>query len=312
MKETRDWGFTPLLITGEMRSGTTLVANFLNSQEKCVVYADLLKSWFNEPRKLGLESLTDKLSERQRNVLLSSLIAEGWKFGISSFDDIERGSFDTSLGLYRQALSKLDPVSTAQVIGTKVTRQYEHLRELLDHGVKVIFCVRDPRDVLLSAKNRFADYNLFERADCWKDSIGYALSFQGHPDFYLLRFEDLLEEERRTQEIEQLSSHLEVPLVAEVEALVIRNGTGFVNNSSFGDVTGPFDQRALYRWKERRSTPEVAFASGFLRDEIENLGFESDQVDWSDLVALYSAYLAYSLRSALKEVLLAGYRRLFG
>jgi hypothetical protein len=308
VKQEQGWNFTSLLITGEMRSGTTLVTNFLNSQEDCVVYADLLKVWFNEPSKLGLRSLSAPLSEREKNVLLSSLVAEGWKFGVSSFDEIERDAFDTCLGLYRLALSKLDPLGSAQVVGTKITRQYEYLQKLLDSGVKVIFCVRDPRDVLLSAKNRFSDYNLFERAISWKESISRAYLVQNHPSFYLLRFEDLLQEEMRHQEIVRLSCFLGIPLDAQVQTLVIRDGTEFVSNSSFGDVEEPFDSSALYRWKADKLSAETVFASRFLRQQILSLGYEYLQVDRTSYRRLYYDYLICLLKSKVRSFFLNAYR----
>jgi hypothetical protein len=58
--------FTCMLITGEMCSGTTLIANYLNSQSGCVVYSDLLKGWFNETRKLGLPDLSAPLDPLRR------------------------------------------------------------------------------------------------------------------------------------------------------------------------------------------------------------------------------------------------------
>lgn len=58
--------FTAVLVTGEMRSGTTLVANLLNPQHGCLVDADPLRSLFLEAEGLGVKNRSLPLSERGR------------------------------------------------------------------------------------------------------------------------------------------------------------------------------------------------------------------------------------------------------
>ncbi len=305
-------GFVSILVTGEMRSGTTLVTSFLNSQEHCVVYADFLRSLFREARKLGIDNLTAELSSREKNVLVSNLVAEGFRIGVSEFQEIKRDQFNTWLGLYWLALEHLDRGRGSQLVGTKATREYHYLSDLLEHDVRVIYCVRDPRDVLLSAKNRFSDYDMFGSAREWKRGFDLATSLQHHPKFMILRFENLLEDQDREEMATYLSQFLGTDIAPSPDSLIILDGVEFRDNSAFGDVGRPFDSNALYRWKKQPSSDEAVFAGTFFRDEIQQLGYEKHRVCGSAYRSLYRDYVAYSVRRWMKDVLLGVYHSVFG
>ncbi len=52
-----------ILITGQLRKGTTFIANFLNSQEGCLVYRDFLGSIFEGLNKLQIKRFDSVLNE---------------------------------------------------------------------------------------------------------------------------------------------------------------------------------------------------------------------------------------------------------
>jgi hypothetical protein len=130
--------FVPVFITGEMRSGTTFVANYLNSQPDCLVYADFLRSLFIEARHLPVENVNAVLTERQKNILVSNLVAEGYRIGVSAFQNIQRDEFTTWFELYLIALKHLDQQQEHTVVGTKATREYDQLPALLDLGISFL------------------------------------------------------------------------------------------------------------------------------------------------------------------------------
>ncbi len=307
-----EWNFRAVLVTGMMRSGTTLVANFLNSQPGCVVYADLLRSLFAEAEGLGVLDLSRVLTERERNVLCSSLAAEGWRMGLESLGEIPRGEVESWFDLYRLALKSLDKSGNAQVLGTKITREYRYSSQLLDHGARLIFCVRDPRDVLLSSKNRFSNYDLFAYADSWKKSVRLAEGLTMHKNCELVLFEQLLNDGTRPAVIDRLSRLLGVALDSDSESLMLRSGIAVMSNTSFGDVSKPFDPQAGFRWKRHLDEIEVVFASHFLGSEIEKLGLERHKPDTSGLRGLRRGYFTYRVKRRMKDLLLAAYRRAFG
>lgn len=310
-RETSSRQYTPLLVTGEMRSGTTLVANLLNSQKDSVVYADLLRSLFLEAEGLGVKDLSLPLSERARNVLCSSVAAEGWRVGLEALSEISRDQVKSWVDLYRRSLQSLDGSGLRKVIGTKITREYRYAGQLLDHGVRIIFCIRDPRDALLSAKNRFSRYSLFEYADWWKKSMMIGRSLAGHPNCKLVLFERLLSEQTRPVVLQDLSELLGIELTDDLTELSLGQGTRFVSNSSFGDVSKLFDTQAGWRWKSHLEKEEVVFASRFFREEIEQLGLERHDPDVKQYRPLRRKYFAHRIQTMVKNGLLDTYRRLF-
>lgn len=302
--------FTSLLVTGEMRSGTTLVANFLNSQSGCTVYADLLKGWFGEPGRLALSGLSAELSQRQKNVLLSSLVAAGWQFGISAFEQIKSENFSNWYDLFETSLRCLDPDRKSSVIGVKITQQYEMLDELMTLGTKVVFCVRDPRDVAVSAKNRFSNYNLNDTVLSWRNSLQQMQGYIKNPNFYFLQFETLFEKGSREKTVGQLADFLGVPLEPDTKTLKIRNGVDFVSNTSFGDVKEVFDKKALFRWKRDLTSEEVIFISGFLKKELVGLDYEIPDYSQKDYAELLRKFRSYRLKVRVRDSLLNIYRNL--
>lgn len=302
--------FTPLLITGEMRSGTTLVANFLNSQKDCVVYSDVLHTLFREADRLDVKNLTHKLSERERNILVSHVAAEGWSIGVEEIGEISREEIDSWMDIYRLSLEALNRNGQCRVIGTKITRVYRYAWQLLERGIKIIYCVRDPRDVLLSAKNRFSQYHLFQYADRWKQSLETGKSLAKHPNCELVLFEELLSEKMRAPILKRLSSLLGVILTDDLTALNYRKDTRFMSNTSFGDISKVFDSKAGGRWKKELDAKEVAFASSIFSKEIGELGLESHHADRGVVFKLRCKYLLYRAIKGLKDLLLATYRRI--
>tara|TARA_R110002073_G_scaffold74100_2_gene181055 strand:+ start:45486 stop:46412 length:927 start_codon:yes stop_codon:yes gene_type:complete len=288
------------MVTGERRSGTTLVANFLNSQEGFAVHSDLLRSLFAEAGRLQITDATKQLSERERNILLSNLEAEGLETGMPFFSDIPRANCNRWIDVYLEGLKALsgDAEAAKKVVGTKVTGTYELLPAMLDAGVRVVFCIRDPRDVCLSAMNRFSGYHLFDFVTAWQRSVTVAKQLRGHANFHLVRFEDLVSEDRES-ELARLSQFLGQQLDGAARP-THRSGIGFTANSSFGDVLKPFDASAKDRWKRVDQTlPEVVFPSRFLATELQEFGYESPAGATHNYGRLAASYKQYILTRRL-------------
>jgi hypothetical protein len=264
-----------LIVTGEMRSGTTFLANFLNSQEKALVYSDFLRQIFINGKQLNINSISKKLTERELNVLSSNIIAEFRMFG---FDiQIPRDKEYTLNDLFNTGISRIQEIDTKKscsLIGIKSTKEYFYLNELLNNDTKFIYIYRDPRDVLLSAKNRFSNYSLFEYADEWAKGIDLAMSYKNHKNFFLLKYEDLIK--RESNVIKSIEDFLSIDLNMNISKLRLRNGNDYIDNSSFGDVSKVFDAEAIERWKNFSTSDEVIYTNLYLNDYIKLLKYEEN------------------------------------
>lgn len=263
--------FTKVLITGEMRSGTTFLANFLNSQHGMVVYADMLVSLFMEAHSLGIQDIHKELSEREKNVLMSNLLQEG-KLHHLDFSTISREEELTWFELFEKALRVVKGEQKASIVGVKRTREEEYLYSLLQSGVKVIYCVRDPRDVVISARNRFAMFDLFKSADNWQKSVKLARKLEKNKNFMLLRYEDLIL--RKDESAKALATFLGLPVTTQLDQLSFGRDKQYRDNSSFGDVDKLFDPKAVNRWKADTGNPEVLFCEELLASEMQHLAYE--------------------------------------
>lgn len=294
-----------VLITGEMRSGTTFLANFINSQEECVVYADFLRSIFANAEALNIENLDQPLTDRERNVLLSSLIAEYKSFGLP-IDRPDNNTIPTVAALFDwglNTLTKIEKMDNPKVVGVKQTRQRKYFKQLLDNGFKIIYIYRDPRDVFISAKNRFSWYKLFSFSDSWKESVDNALNLNSHKNCCVIKYEDLIHKNPET--ISQLEDFLGIKINLELKQLSIRNGIAYNDNSSFGDVKKLFDTSALYRWKSKKQTDEVLFANMFLSNYLKRLNYEpsKEQYKSSQVMSLRRGMILHRLKRPILKIL---------
>lgn len=294
-----------LLITGEMRSGTTFLANFLNSQSKAVVYADMLVSLFMEAHQLGIRDIHKPLSEREKNVLLSNLIQEG-KLHHLGFATIDRDRELNWWLLFQESLNVIRGGEDAQIVGVKRTREESYLPQLINAGAKVIYCVRDPRDVVISAKNRFARFDLFKSAENWQQSVQLALQLRDSKHFFLMRYEDLILEKDKTAQ--QLSDFLELPVITNLTELKFGHNKHYRDNSSFGDVKKLFDPSATYRWKSNPANPEMQFVERFLKSEMQDMGYKPSGVSTDDHT-LWKKYKKQKLKEKIVNPIKRAYQR---
>jgi hypothetical protein len=292
-----------LLITGEMRSGTTFLANFLNSQEGMAVYADMLVSLFTEAHALGVQDIQRLLSEREKNVLLSNLIQEG-KLHHLDFTSIDRLENLSWFNLYSRALAVINGNSQSLIVGVKRTHEEKYLTQLLAAGVKVIYCMRDPRDVLISAKNRFAGFKLFSMADNWGQSVQMAQELNKSSLFKIVKYEDIILQKEKTASV--LENFLGQPITTDLEEFSFGHDKVYRDNSSFGDVKKLFDPAATYRWKKQPDQPEVYFVERLLGSQMQSLGYElqEQQPDRQDLWPAYK-------RQKRKEALIAPLKKIY-
>jgi len=299
---------TKLLITGEMRSGTTFLANFLNSQNDMYVHADMLISLFMEGQALKIKNIDEQLTDKQKNILFSNFIQQG-KIHDLDFSGINRKKTNSWWEIFNEAMYVMQTHHPASLIGIKRTNEEKYLRQLLDKGVKVIYCYRDPRDVLYSASNRFSGFNSFKSADNLKKNIKFALTLKNKPGFFFLKYEDLILEKEKTAAA--LSQFVSMPVHTELTELKFGLSKKYQDNSSFGDVKKLFDETAVYRWKNNTDAKEVLLADVLLKHEIEELGYEkSYALNKKKSKEILKQYQSYSIKTKLKNFVKSKFSKL--
>ncbi len=261
-----------VLVTGQMRSGTTFLCNFLNSQPNAVVYADFLRTPFEIGMKLGIKDTKAPLGERAKNILFSNLAAEGSILGFDFSEYLTRetvNSWDDFFMKSLEALAPLDGTPNAQLVGLKKTEETQYLKALLEANCKIIYMIRDPRDVLISSKNRFAHYKPFPFLKRWQENLMYAEQFETHPNFMLLKYEDLMLDKDTT--LENISAFLNISIqTLENQKLKSKSHDGIYNdNSSFGDIKKLFDPKGVARWKSKMGSEEVILATHAVKSQLQ-------------------------------------------
>ena len=253
-----------LLVTGQTRSGTSLVANFLNAQEGCVVYSDFFGAIVRGFTESHIKGYNVELTTQQKEIVLQDFQREYLAVGINADSSISLESFQTLGELYTIALDMLAEHRGAfRLTGHKITR-IEHLLEklLLETDLSAICIVRDLRDVMLSAKAKFKDTHFIRSCLSWRYGLNTVNKLEAmYPDrMYLMRFENFISD--TTAETKRLSKFLHVELNPNIEQLKFKEEM-WQDNSSFNDISRNMDTRVIGRWKQHRRNPYVIIAGLF-------------------------------------------------
>ncbi len=268
----------PLLVTGVQRSGTTFLSNLINSQDEAVVYADFLKgSLFKNAKVLKINDFKKQLSEREKNVMISSLIPEAIRWNLDFRFLWDDDTIKTWYDLFMKVIHFLATQKNGdiKVSGIKITDEKYYLEQLLNNGVKIIFIVRDPRDVILSAKNRFAGFSINVFCERLSEIVLPLKKFKDRENFLIVKYENLIN--NKVEEANRIKGFLDLTeFKVDIDDLIIRGGNKYVDNSSFGDVKKTFDQSAVYRWKNHAIDDDLIFAETYLQDYILEFGYESN------------------------------------
>jgi len=291
-----------IFITGEMRSGTTFLCNFLNSQENINAFSDLYTTIFMEAHAMGIQSIDQVLTERHRNVLHSNL-AQSFRLNGLDPEKIKRFHYNSWWEFYERGLETLIDNSSIKYVGSKRTREIGYIRQLIDKGVRIIYVYRDPRDVMISGYNRFGSFDLNTFINQWKDSIEFFLSLGSHKNLHLIKFENLILQSK--DELNRLSEFLDISISTDVGSVELKFGkkNKFINNSSFSDVNKLFDSNAVGRWKGSDLNKHIILTEVILKNLMYELGYEQSNLKNSNTKNWVSGYNSYSRKKYIKSFL---------
>jgi hypothetical protein len=286
-----------VLVSGQMRSGTTFLVNLLNAQQGVGIYADFLHIT-RLKRLVKVRSLTDKLSLEQKEAVIDRFYygSDGCaaitratgaqlKFEVASI------SFDSLLEFYDHIFAQMERPGCRIVVGHKSTASESGIRELLElcPDLKCLYLVRDPRDVLVSNMRKMGQDSVLVLQH-WRDGVREIQRISHLPHLgsrvYMSRYEDLVS---RPEEI--------LPKIANflgLDDFVVPNelewyGKSYVANSSFEDIKKLFDTRGIGRWKKEADWIP-ALAEIIVGKELERVGYESFRSPMDARLKAYSRF----------------------
>lgn len=258
-----------LIITGEMRSGTTFLSHFLNSQNNINVYADFMRSILGYDEYLNKSfQFNEPLNTQIKNRIISSFKAEARLKGLDYSRQFQDKNY-TINDILDIAFEKLFTETGSELVGVKRTGYITSICQLLDNNYKIIYLVRDPRDVCFSAKNRFGGFNKYKFLNSWMKSTSGALAIN-HENFYLLKFEDLIKD--KNQSLKELEKFIGIELSSKIDKLNDTTGLDFQDNSSFNDINTLFDEKAVQRYK-MIDKKETIYIDAIANEQMIKMGY---------------------------------------
>lgn len=260
-----------LLVTGMLRSGTTLLEKALNAHPDVHIVYQPFPELFIDAKKrfythLGhtppyhalshycLESrytptdLTNWLNQQQ---FTRSFIAKSLPSDKAHLLDASFPSNNFFSDWYADLLHPLDTSKSLLCLGSKEVLVEEFMPHLIHHNIYCMIIIRDPRDVITSLD--FGQGNVFTgdhrptlfNLRNWRKSVDFALAFNHFKNFCMIRFEDLVLQPVDT--LNKISAFIGLREFNEKwwqRGFRNSNGTCWKGNSSFGDIQ-PFDPNSI-------------------------------------------------------------------
>lgn len=233
-----------VMVTGQRRSGTSLMANLLDAQAEVQVRRDFL-GIARLHRVAGLPRLDAPLAPPARRAVVAAYERQNRRLALSAaaVADLDRLAPAPDAGpwalrdLYVEVLAGLSSGST-QVVGHKTTMAEPILEALLDavEPLHVVYMVRDPRDVVVSAVARFPQEPPLGFVSQWREGVQRVRDLEARrPDLRerltWVRYEDLVADPDRSMEV--VATRIGLAGTVAAPDQVLDYGAAWSGNSSF-------------------------------------------------------------------------------
>lgn len=283
-----------LAVTGMLRSGTTLLEKALNSHPDIKIAYQPFPELFIHTKKLFFKHLDHPppyhvLSHYCRQSIYTPADFTAWldkaqpsqpllADGLSADNQkliAKPSPPEASLAnWYAYLIRKKHSPSNMLCLGSKEVLIEEYVPHLLNNDIFGVIIIRDPRDVITSLDyGRGKKYTGSHRPTLfnlrnWRKSVNFALALDGHRNFCMIRFEDLVRQPVATlNKIARMMGLQTFDKKWWSNGFQSENGTLWKGNSSFGEIK-PFNPASIGGHADKLSKTTRLYIESVCRREM--------------------------------------------
>ncbi|MEZ9657984.1 sulfotransferase [Vibrio sp. 10N.261.52.F3] len=267
-----------IFLSGMMRSGTTLLQRALDQHPKVSL------SYQNKTRKiLDLLKKFHGVKNLEKYHLLSHY-SPNYDYSIQELTRWLDENVDIN--------TLLSPGESGAIIGVKEVLAEELVPFFVNHGVKCINIVRDPRDVIASISfGNGIEHTGLERPVLfdiknWRKSVLVSYLLKDSDFLLTIRMEDLIESPESTM----LSIYKFLNVDCQSFSILVEkmNASTWKGNSSFGDKK-VFDPSAIGNYKTVLSKDVVEYIETTCHEEMKYMKYQRDNANLNaNVISSYS------------------------
>jgi omega-hydroxy-beta-dihydromenaquinone-9 sulfotransferase len=292
-----------IFIVGNSRSGTTMMGRMLNNHPDVHTFQEL--HYFDEIiSPLDINAMYDKDKSTDIFARLLSIERDGY-FGtrdVSKYKDEANLAIHGKAGynvmeLYELFLHYTTGKKLKKIPCEQTPQNIFFTSEILDHvaGAKIVAMVRDPRDVLLSQKNKWKrrkntddDYPWIESfrarvnyhpiliCKIWKNVIDEITALKDDTRVKIVRYEDLVNNPENV--MQDVCRHLEIEYV---DGMTLVPKVGSSNKQDSNEFRG-VDSSRSGKWNEGGlNAAEVVICQEMLGDKMGVYGYTADKISFN-------------------------------
>ena len=299
-------------ITGQQRSGTTLVEKvlsnhskvFISSQPMPLIYYHLksvfleslgvkayypLSTMFDEPL-YAQEAFVDFLNNyhfdhKELGEMFTRMRSYSGNYSSDLIENLPTLSSSTVWELYQEiaeiARRFYAPGKSVSLLGSKEIICEEYIPFFIRSNVRVILILRDPRDVLLSTNSgdqmgRIRPTLYYLRQ--WRKSVAFALLYRSNPRVLVIKYEDMAR--HPVKYLSKLADFFEIePFSDKIleTGLVDQKGNLWQGNSNFTIYSG-INDRSVGLYRQKLSAEAIRYVETVCFPEMIELGYQCDTV----------------------------------
>ena len=300
-----------IFVVGNSRSGTTMMGRIIGKNSSVFTFKEL--HFFGQ---LWSSKYKNKLLSKKESIKLFSKLLSIQKFGIfnqknsSQFDELSESVLDqktySRIEVFNLFLNYSVEQHNSVISCDQTPRNVFYIQEILDNfpNAKVVNMVRDPRDVLLSQKNKwkrryfgasgipfreairsYFNYHPIVISKIWNTSILNAKKFEQEKRVKTIKFEDLVLNPKST--ISELCSFLEIDFDESMLRVPnIGSSTNLDKNSTSG-----IDKSKIGSWKRGGlNLSEIYICQKMCRENMSFYKYENRVFNWIPLFTIISVF----------------------